>query len=77
MTETETKRGPGRPRKEVAPLDTLRETAEAFASALVTLPPADGQRLNFHLNGNHEFTHSDALRMARAVIDSVHATNSQ
>lgn len=76
MTDiAEAKRGPGRPRKEAEPLDALRAAADTFAAALVALPPADGQRLNVYLNGNHEITHRDALRMAQAVIDSVHGVN--
>ncbi len=72
MTDiAEAKRGPGRPRREQEPMDVLRVAADAFAAALVALPPGDGQRLNVCLNGNHEITVADAARTANAVSNSI------
>jgi len=73
-TDTDIKRGPGRPRKETSQLDTLKATADALADAVSSLTPAESQRLNITLNGNHEITTADVLRIARAVAECVNTT---
>lgn len=65
------RRGPGRPRKEKSPTADVKAAASMLVEAIENLPPIEAQSINVTLNGNHDITVADALRMAKALINSL------
>ncbi|TXH53571.1 MAG: hypothetical protein E6Q97_12965 [Desulfurellales bacterium] len=69
MTDVQEAKRP-KAKREASALDALMDAADLLSDAIASLPPADVQRLNIELNGNHEITVADAARMASAVSSS-------
>jgi len=58
----------GRPRREKSPTQDVKDAASLLVEAIEAMPPSDAQAINITLNGNHDITVADALRMAKAVV---------
>lgn len=46
----------------------MKDAASLLVEAIEAMPPSDAQAINITLNGNHDITVADALRMAKAVV---------